>query len=146
MDKKEVLEFITKNPIAFVATAESNKPHVRAFGTYKADENGIIFSMQSDKDVYKQIVANPETEICYYADGVQIRVKGQIETARLGFESPEPYAAITVLQIAATGYESDLSMAMLDKVFKRQANSSRVVSHHSRPGITVPSQDNRKTT
>jgi uncharacterized pyridoxamine 5'-phosphate oxidase family protein len=79
MDKKEVLEFITKNPIAFVATAENNKPHVRAFGTYKADKNGIIFSMQSDKDVYKQIVANPETEICYYADGVQIRVKGQME-------------------------------------------------------------------
>lgn len=79
MDKKEVLEFITKNPIAYVATAEGNKPHVRAFGTYSANENGIIFSMQSDKDVYKQIVANPETEICYYSDGVQIRVKGQME-------------------------------------------------------------------
>ena len=79
MDKKEILEFITKNPIAYVATAEGNKPHVRAFGTYRADENGIIFSMQSDKDVYKQIVANPETEICYYADGVQIRVSGQME-------------------------------------------------------------------
>jgi pyridoxamine 5'-phosphate oxidase len=79
MDKKEVLEFITKNPIAYVATAEGNKPHVRAFGTYSADEKGIIFSMQSDKDVYKQIVANPETEICYYSDGVQIRVKGRME-------------------------------------------------------------------
>jgi pyridoxamine 5'-phosphate oxidase len=79
MNKKEILEFITKNPIAFVATAEGKKPHVRAFGTYRADENGIIFSMQSDKDVYKQIVNNPETEICYYADGVQIRVSGQME-------------------------------------------------------------------
>jgi len=79
MDKKEILEFITKNPIAYVATAEGKKPHVRAFGTYSADENGIIFSMQSDKDVYKQIVANPETEICYYADGIQIRVSGQME-------------------------------------------------------------------
>ena len=79
MDKKEILEFITKNPIAYVATAEGNKPHVRAFGTYKADENGIVFSMQSDKEVYKQIVANPETEICYYADGIQIRVNGQME-------------------------------------------------------------------
>jgi pyridoxamine 5'-phosphate oxidase len=79
MDKKEVLEFITKNPVAYVATAEGNKPHVRALGTYKADENGIIFSMQSDKDVYKQIVVNPETEICYYADGVQIRIRGQME-------------------------------------------------------------------
>lgn len=79
MDKKEILEFITKNPIAYLATAEGNKPHVRALGTYRADDNGIIFSMQSDKDVYKQCMKNPETEICYYADGVMIRVSGQME-------------------------------------------------------------------
>jgi len=79
MDKKEILDFITKNPIAYVATAEGEKPHVRALGTYRADENGIIFSMQSDKDVYRQLMANPETEICYYADGVQVRVSGQMQ-------------------------------------------------------------------
>ena len=79
MDKKEILEFITKNPIAYLATAADNKPYVRALGTYRADENGIIFSMQSDKDVYKQIVNNPETQICYYADGVMVRVSGQLE-------------------------------------------------------------------
>ncbi|MBA7657875.1 hypothetical protein ES703_65818 [subsurface metagenome] len=79
MDKKEILEFITKNPIAYVATVEGNKPHVRALGTYRADENGIIFSMQADKDVYKQVINNPETESCYFADGVQIRVSGQME-------------------------------------------------------------------
>ena len=79
MDKKEILEFITKNPIAYMATAEGNKPYVRAMGTYQADENGIIFSMQSDKDVYKQLIKNPETQICYYADGVMVRVSGQME-------------------------------------------------------------------
>ena len=79
MDKKEILEFITKNPIAYLATAEGNKPYVRALGTYRADENGIIFSMQSDKDVYKQCINNPETQICYFADGVMVRVNGQME-------------------------------------------------------------------
>jgi len=81
MDKKEILAFITKHLTAYVATAEGNKPHVRTLGTYRADENGIIFSMQSDKDVYKQIVANPETEICYYADDVkvQVRISGQMQ-------------------------------------------------------------------
>ena len=77
MDKKEILAFITKNPIAYMATAEGNKPHVRAMGTYRADEKGIIFSMQTPKDVYKQLIKNPETELCYFADGVQIRVTGQ---------------------------------------------------------------------
>jgi uncharacterized pyridoxamine 5'-phosphate oxidase family protein len=79
MDKKEILDFITKNPTAFLATVEGKKPHVRAMGTYKADENGIIFAMQSPKDVYKQLVKNPETEICYYANNVQIRVSGKMQ-------------------------------------------------------------------
>jgi len=82
MDKKEILEFITKNPTAFVATAEGNTPHVRALGTYRADENGIIFSMQSYKDVYKQVLANPNTELCYWADGIQIRVVGKLEAIK----------------------------------------------------------------
>jgi len=79
VDKKEILGFITKNPVAYLATVEGNKPHVRALGTYRADENGIIFSVQSDKDVYKQLTINPETEICYYADGVMVRVSGQMQ-------------------------------------------------------------------
>ncbi len=80
MDKKEILDFITKNPIAYMATVDNNnKPHVRAMGTYRADENGIIFSMQSPKDVYKQLINNPETELCYYANGVQIRVSGRMQ-------------------------------------------------------------------
>ena len=79
MDKKEILAFITKNPVAFMATVDGDKPHVRAMGTYRADENGIIFSMQSPKDVYKQLVKNPETEICYWAEGTQIRVSGRME-------------------------------------------------------------------
>ena len=79
MDKKEILEFITKNPIAYMATVDGNKPHVRAMGTYRADENGIIFSMQSPKEVYKQLKANPETELCYFAEGTQIRINGQLQ-------------------------------------------------------------------
>ena len=79
MDKKEILDFITKNPTAYLATVEGNKPHVRAMGTYRADEKGIIFSMQSPKDVYKQLVKNPEIEVCYFANNVQIRVSGRME-------------------------------------------------------------------
>ena len=82
MDKKEILAFITKNPIAYMATAEGKTPHVRAMGTYRADENGIIFSMQTPKDVYKQLAKNPETELCYYADGVQIRVSGRMREVK----------------------------------------------------------------
>jgi uncharacterized pyridoxamine 5'-phosphate oxidase family protein len=77
MDKKEILDFITKNPTAYMATVEGKKPHVRAMRTYRADENGILFSTQGNKDVYKQLVKNPETELCYYANDVQVRVAGK---------------------------------------------------------------------
>jgi uncharacterized pyridoxamine 5'-phosphate oxidase family protein len=80
MDKKEILDFITKNPIVYMATVEGKKPHVRAMRTYRADENGIIFSMQAVKDVYKQLVKNPETELCYYANDIQVRVSGQMQS------------------------------------------------------------------
>jgi pyridoxamine 5'-phosphate oxidase len=76
MDKKEILDFISKHPTIFMATVEGTKPHVRVMGTYRADENGIIFSMQSPKDVYQQLVKNPEIELCYWADGIQLRVSG----------------------------------------------------------------------
>jgi uncharacterized pyridoxamine 5'-phosphate oxidase family protein len=80
MDKKEILAFITKNPVAYMATVEGKKPHVRAMGTYKADEKeGIVFSMQAIKDVYKQIEKNPEVELCYFANGVQVRVNGKFD-------------------------------------------------------------------
>jgi uncharacterized pyridoxamine 5'-phosphate oxidase family protein len=79
MDKKEILAFITTNPTAYMATVEGNKPHVRAMGTYRADENGIIFSMQTPKDVYKQLVKNPETELCYHTGSIQLRVSGRMQ-------------------------------------------------------------------
>lgn len=65
-----------------MATVDGEKPRVRAMGTYRADENGIIFSMQSPKDVYKQLTKNPETEICYWAEGTQIRVSGRMEEVK----------------------------------------------------------------
>lgn len=79
MNKKEILEFISKNPIAYMGTIEDGKPRVRAMGTYKAVEEGIFFSMQTPKDVYKQVKANPATEVCYFADGTQVRVCGIME-------------------------------------------------------------------
>jgi pyridoxamine 5'-phosphate oxidase len=78
MDKTEILSFITKHSTAYLATASGGTPHVRAMGTYRADDKGIIFAMQSDKDVYRQLTANPEVEICYFAEGVQVRVAGKL--------------------------------------------------------------------
>jgi len=82
MDKKEMLAFITANPICYLATVEVNKPHVRGMGTHKADENGIIYFTNRTKKVAKQLVVNPETEVCYFANGTQLRVNGRAEEVK----------------------------------------------------------------
>ena len=62
MDKREILDFMGRNPVTYMATVDGNKPHVRAMRTYWADEDGILFVIESVKDVYKELLHNPETD------------------------------------------------------------------------------------
>ncbi len=41
MEKQEILEFLKKNPVFFLATSEGDHPHVRAMMLYRADEEGV---------------------------------------------------------------------------------------------------------
>lgn len=81
MTKEEILEFATKNPVFSLATIDGNQPRVRSMMLYKADENGIIFCTGRDKDVNKQLSANPAVEFCFYSaeQGRQVRIEGTVE-------------------------------------------------------------------
>jgi uncharacterized pyridoxamine 5'-phosphate oxidase family protein len=81
MDKAEVLAFLNDNHDCHLATVEGNKPHVRAIGIYRADENGIIIQTSKVKDLYKQLSANPNVELCFNNSkgSMQIRVSGKVE-------------------------------------------------------------------
>ncbi|MCK4368551.1 MAG: pyridoxamine 5'-phosphate oxidase family protein [Dehalococcoidales bacterium] len=81
MNKAEILAFLNANPTCYLATVEGDKPHVRAMGMVKADENGIIIETGTFKDVYKQLSANPNVELCFFnaKQGTQVRVSGAVE-------------------------------------------------------------------
>jgi pyridoxamine 5'-phosphate oxidase len=81
MDKNEVLAFLNANHDCHLATVEGNKPHVRAIGIYRADEDGIIIQTSKVKDLYKQLSANPDVELCFNDSkgSLQIRVSGTLE-------------------------------------------------------------------
>ena len=81
MNKAEILEFLNANPTFYLATLEGDKPRVRAMGMVKADETGIIIETGTFKDVYKQMSANPNVELCFFnaKDGIQVRVSGAVE-------------------------------------------------------------------
>jgi pyridoxamine 5'-phosphate oxidase len=83
MTQQELLEFINKNMSCTLATCVDNKPHVRWMWMYRADEKGIIFHTGVMRDLYKQLLANPYIELCFYngdpQNMVQVRVSGIAE-------------------------------------------------------------------
>jgi len=72
---------LNANPTCYLATLEGDKPRVRAIGMVSADEDGIIIQTGTYKDLYKQLSANPNVELCFHndKDGIQIRVSGAVE-------------------------------------------------------------------
>ena len=109
MTKEEVLEFITKNPVFSLATIDGNQPRTRMIMMYRADENGIIFSTGRDKDVNKQLQANPAVELCFYGSeqNCQVRIEGTAEAVddlELKKQIVEDFAFLKPW-IEAQGYE-----------------------------------------
>jgi len=82
MTRKEVIEFAAKNPVFALATTNGDRPRVRMMMLYRADDNGLVFTTGRDKDVNKQLQANPAVEMCFYdaAQGRQVRIEGAVET------------------------------------------------------------------
>jgi uncharacterized pyridoxamine 5'-phosphate oxidase family protein len=48
---------------------------------YQADDTGIVFHTGAFKDVYKQILDNPQVELCFVdsVKNIQVRVRGTLE-------------------------------------------------------------------
>ncbi|MBO7625985.1 MAG: pyridoxamine 5'-phosphate oxidase family protein [Paludibacteraceae bacterium] len=81
MTKEQIFEIINgmQAPVMSVATVENGQPHVRGILLYKADENGIVFHTGAFKDLYKQLITDPRSEVCFNAGKYQIRVEGNFE-------------------------------------------------------------------
>ena len=75
---KEVWEFLKNSGVYYLATMDGDKPKVRPFGTAEIFENHLYIQTGKKKDVYKQIIANPNVEICAFKDGRWIRVSGRL--------------------------------------------------------------------
>jgi pyridoxamine 5'-phosphate oxidase len=83
MNRQQIFEFLNTNPVFHLATVEGGRPHVRGMLMYRADENGILFHTGTNKDLHKQLSANPHVEMSFnngkFEDLVQVRVSGSAE-------------------------------------------------------------------
>ncbi|MHC4741374.1 MAG: pyridoxamine 5'-phosphate oxidase family protein [Planctomycetota bacterium] len=84
MTKEEILAFAERNPVFALGTTEGEKPRVRMIMLAMVDEGELVFSTGRDKDVNKQITANPAIEMCFYSadEGTQVRVEGTAEETK----------------------------------------------------------------
>ena len=60
---KTAIEFLKANPVFHIATVDGNKARVRPFGFKMERNNTLYFCTGKAKDVYKQLVQNPDIEI-----------------------------------------------------------------------------------
>jgi len=81
MKKQDIFTLMQKNPVFFLATMDGNLPRVRGMMLYKADKDGILFHTGKMKDVYRQLIANPNAELCFVdsKSGMQVRVSGTLD-------------------------------------------------------------------
>ena len=85
----KVNDFLTEAGTFFLATADGDQPKLRPLGLHFELDDKVLFGIGDYKNVYKQLVANPKTEIvACKPDGHWLRYTGKAV-----FETDEKYAA-----------------------------------------------------
>jgi uncharacterized pyridoxamine 5'-phosphate oxidase family protein len=81
---QEVYEFLKKCGTYYLATVDGKKPRVRPFGTANIFEGKLYIQTGKSKDVSRQMLKNPNVEICAMNKGEWIRIQAlAVEDDRL---------------------------------------------------------------
>ena len=84
----KVNDFLSEAGVFFLASADGDQPKVRPLGLHVEVDGKVVFGIGEFKDVYKQLAANPKTEIvAAKPDGHWLRYTG-----RVVFETDPKYA------------------------------------------------------
>lgn len=84
----KVNDFLTEAGVFFLATVDGDQPKLRPLGMHLEMDGKILFGVGDFKDVYKQLKANPKTEIvACKPDGHWLRYTGKAV-----FETDPKYA------------------------------------------------------
>lgn len=73
----QILEFLKNAKTYYLATINNGLPDVRPFGTINLFENKLYIQTGRKKDVYKQMKANENINICAFYNGEWIRINAK---------------------------------------------------------------------
>ena len=76
---KEVCEYLKNCGTFYLATVDGDKPQVRPFGAVCEFEGKLYFVTNNQKEVYRQMKANPQIAISGMYKGTWIRLSGEVE-------------------------------------------------------------------
>ena len=75
-----IVEELKKVKVFYVATVDEDEPRVRPFGAVGEFEGHVYICTGRKKDVYKQLLNNPNVELCgMYDGGTWLRVSAIAE-------------------------------------------------------------------
>jgi uncharacterized pyridoxamine 5'-phosphate oxidase family protein len=84
----KINDYLNETKIFFLATADGDQPKVRPLGAHLEMDGKVMFGVGDFKDVYKQMLINPNVEIVSCKkDGHWLRYTGTAV-----FETDEKYA------------------------------------------------------
>ena len=75
---EEVVEFLRKSGAFHIATIDGDKPRVRPFGVTNIFDGKLYIITGKKKDVFKQIMKNPNVEISANIGEEWIRIEGKL--------------------------------------------------------------------
>ena len=74
----EVWQFLKECGVYYLATDDKGQPRVRPFGTAEIFEGKLYIQTGKKKDCYRQLLENPNAEICCFTDGKWLRIAGKL--------------------------------------------------------------------
>lgn len=75
---KEVINFLSANPMGSLATVDGNKPRVRPWGFMLEKDGKFWFCTANNKDVFQQLKKNPAVAFCSTSqEMVTVRLNGE---------------------------------------------------------------------
>lgn len=116
-------DFLTEAGVFFLATADGDQPKLRPLGAHFELDGRVMFGVGDFKEVYRQLVANPKTEIvAAKADGNWLRYTGKAV-----FETDPKYAeaALSAMPNLKAVYNEETGYKMM--MFHLEDAEARII-------------------
>lgn len=75
---KEALDFIKAHKEVAFATVENDIPKIRVFQIMKIEQSTLYFATAPHKEVYRQLINNPNVELLAMAGNISVRIGGKV--------------------------------------------------------------------